>query len=148
MGKKIGIDCKIYYCEAGIAGTPVWTELTLVTNPSIEFAADEADASDRGSIFKKYLTGQIDAPLTIEMHRNVGHAGYQAFRDAFFNRTNIGVAMASGDIETIGTEYFQADWKVSSFPWSEPLNETGTISATLKIAGDSAEEPEIVDVSV
>jgi len=41
---RFGIDAKLYFCAAGIGGTPTWTELTNVKNVTLSLTKGEADA--------------------------------------------------------------------------------------------------------
>jgi hypothetical protein len=39
MGVKLGLDAKLYFCAAGIGGTPTWTLLGNVKNLTLNLAA-------------------------------------------------------------------------------------------------------------
>lgn len=147
-GYNTGLDCYLYYCAAGIGGTPVWVEVPIVQEPSLDLSSDEGEVADRASIFKRYVKGQLDAPLTIRMSRKVGNAVYTAFRDAYLSRTTIlGIGMASGEITTSGEEVFMGDFIVTGFPITESIAEANSIEVTLKLAANSDNAPSFADVA-
>ena len=147
-GYKTGLDCYLYYATAGIGGTPTWVEVPIVQEPSLDLSSDEGEVADRASIFKRYVKGQLDAPLTIRMSRKVGNAVYQDFRDAYLSRTTIlGIGMASGEIDTVGEEVFMGDFIVTGFPITESIAEANSIEVTLKLAANSDNAPSFADVT-
>jgi hypothetical protein len=147
-GYRSGLDCKLYYAVAGIGGTPTWVEVPIVQEPSLDLTSDEGEVADRASIWKRYIKGQLDAPLTIRMSRKVGNAVYKVFRDAFLSRTTIlGIGMASGEIDTVGEEVFMGDFLVTGFPLTESIAEANSVEVTLKLAANSENPPSFADVS-
>jgi hypothetical protein len=143
-----GLDCKLYYAVGGIGGTPTWVEVPLVKEPSLGLTSDRGELADRASIWKRYMKGQLDAPLTIRMSRKVGNSVYKVFRDAFLSRTTIlGIGMASGTITTVGEEVFMADFHVFDFPITETIGTPGEIEVALGLAANSTNAPSFADVS-
>ena len=147
-GYRDGLDCKLYYAAAGIGGTPVWVEVPIVKEPSLGLTSDRGEVADRASNWKRYLKGQLDGPLTIRMSRKVANTVYKAFRDAYLSRTTIlGIAMASGDITTVGEEVFMADMQVFDFPLTESIGTPIEIEVGLGLAANSDNPPSFADVS-
>ena len=145
-GYKIGLECKLYYDASGV-GVGTYTLLGITRNPTLDLAADEAVIEDRSVVWKRYKRGMIDAPLELEISRKIGDAGYEVLRDAFLSGDYVGIGMATGTITDVGVEVFEADFVVTSFPLSEPLSEVQTVTATLKLAADSAFTPTLSNVS-
>jgi hypothetical protein len=147
-GYRDGLDCKLYYAAAGIGGSPTWVEVPIVKEPSLGLTSDRGEVADRASIWKRYLKGQLDAPITVRMSRKVGNAVYKAFRDAYLSRTAIlGIAMCSGEIDTVGEEVFMADMQVFDFPITETIGTPIEIEVALGIAANSDNAPSFADVS-
>lgn len=146
-GYKTGQQCKLYYCAAGIGGTPTWVEFTIVQEPSLDLSRDEGVVEDRASDFKRYVAGMIDAPLSLRISRKVGDTAYDLFADAFFDEDIIGIAMASGTITDVGEEYFEGDFIVTGFPLTESMNEAGSVEIQLRLAANSANAPGLNRVS-
>lgn len=143
MSVPVGPDLKVYYSTAGAGGTPTWVELTIAQEVSWEPAWDEAEASTRGSRYKKFVPGMADVPVSIDILRVLTNTQYEAMRDAWKNRTTLGICIAGGDRTTTGVERFTADMFISGFAVSEPLAEASTVSLTLKVDARGTTEPTI-----
>lgn len=146
-GYKTGQQCKTYYAIGGIGGTPTWVELTLTQEPTLDLSAEEGVVEDRASDYKRYVAGMFDAPLTLRMSRKVGNTAYMALRDAFFDRTIIGIGMYSGAMATAGEEGWEGDYIVTAFPIDEPINEVNSVEIQLRLAANSANAPSWNDVT-
>lgn len=146
MGYKTGRETKTYYSTNGIGGTPTWVQLTLVRNPQLDLSGDEAEVDDQSSEYTRYKVGQFKAPLTLEITRKVGQAGYLALRNAFLTRAIIGIAFCSGDMATEGEEVWMCDYVVTAFPVGGGLSDTHVVSVKLQPAADSANAPSFSDV--
>jgi hypothetical protein len=132
LGQKLGFEAKCYYDATG-AGQGTWVELTIVKDLSLNQEADEAEATIRGDDGEKsWLQGLKDRSIEIVCGYLTSDAGYQALRDAWNNNTPIGLAFMDGDIATIGSEGYQADFVVTGFNRSENLSEPMTATFTVK----------------
>ncbi|MCX5674804.1 MAG: phage tail tube protein [Planctomycetota bacterium] len=138
MGIKLGDEMKLYYCAAGIGGTPTWTELTNVKDVKLPQSKGEADVTTRGSGGWKQTVGTlIDASIEFEMLWDTAAAGFQAVKDAYFGGTVIGLCLADnplgeGGTFPAGTEVFRADCAILKFERSEPLEQAVAVSVTAK----------------
>ena len=133
MGVKLGLDCKLYYCAAGIGGTPTWTEITAAREVTIPVSKGEADASTRGGGGWKATIGTLkDAAIDFELLYDPADAAAVAILSAFLSGATIGLCAAHGPIATAGTEYFKADCQILKFEEKEPLDNVVTVAVTAK----------------
>jgi len=133
MSVKLGLDGKLYYCAAGIGGTPTWTEVTAARDVTCTFSKGEADVTTRGGGGWKAVIGTIkDASIEFELVYDDADAAVQAILDAFLAGSILGLAVAKGDITQNGTRAFMADCAVLKFDEKEPLENAITISVTAK----------------
>jgi len=146
MAVKLGIDGKLYYCAAGIGGTPEWTEVTAAKDVTCTINKGEADVSTRGGGGWKATIGAMkDASIEFEIVYDDADAAVQAILDAFLAGSILGLAVAKGDITVNGTKVFMADCAVLKFDEKEPLENAITISVTAKPTF-SANQPQFVTI--
>ena len=133
MGSRMGFEASLYFCAAGIGGTPTWTELTNVKDVSLSVEASEADVTTRASGGHKVVVGGLkEATVEFEMVWDSADAGFAAIQSAFNGRTAIGLAVMDGDIETAGSQGLWADCAILKFDRQEKLGEAITASVTAK----------------
>lgn len=130
---KLGQDCKIYYCVAGIGGTPEWSELGNVREVNTNCQKGEADVTTRGNNGWKATAGTTkDASIDFEMVWDPGNAGFTAIQTAFMANSTIGIAAMDGPIATAGSQGLWADCAVTNFSRQEPLEGAVTVKVTVK----------------
>jgi len=59
MSVKLGLEAKLYFCVAGIGGTPTWVELTNVKNVTLNLQKGEADVTTRANNGWKATAGTL-----------------------------------------------------------------------------------------
>jgi len=138
MGKKIGLDCKLYYNAAGNENPIVpgnWTELTNCRDVTLNLEKGEADVTTRGNSGWRATAGTIkDGSIEFEMVWDTTDAGFTAIKDAYFNGTAIGLLALDGGVSVSGSQGLAAEMEVTNFTRNEPLEEAVTVSVTLKPA--------------
>ena len=133
MGLKAGSDCKLYYCQAGIGGTPSWSELEKAQDTTLTITKKEADASHRGAGKWVITKGSLkDAVIEFEYIADTADAGYLALRQSFISGAVIGIAAMDNSVETAGAEGLWADCEVMKFDRKEPLDGNVMVSVTVK----------------
>lgn len=143
MSAKTGAQAKIWYKRGGVAAAGDYSELTIARDVTFGNERGEADATTRGnSGFKQYLPALKDVPLDIEVVYDPDNDGYDAFQDAYYDGAIIGLEILDGARAT-GTG-LRADFFVSNFTRNEPLEDTMTVSMTLKLAYSDT-DPEWVE---
>jgi len=133
MSVVLGKDAKLYFCAAGIGGTPTWTELTNVKNVTVNLQKGEADVTTRGNNGWKASVGTLkEGSIEFEMVWDTEDAGFAALQAAYFGDTAIGIAAMDGDITEAGRRGLWADMAVIDFSREEPLEEALSVKVTLK----------------
>lgn len=132
MGQT-GLDCKIYH-NTGNYASPTWSEITSAMDVTLNLSAAEADASSRASNWRQTLTALLDGSVDFDIVADNTDTAYEALRDAFLNRTAIDMAIMDGPIATNGSEGLRAEMSVVNFTRNEPLEDTMTVSVSVKPA--------------
>ena len=127
------MDAKLYYCAAGIGGTPTWSELTNVKNVTLNLQKGEADVTTRANNGWKATAATVkEGSIEFEMVWDTTDAGFTAIKTAWFNSSIIGIAAMDGPIATNGSQGLWADCQVIDFSREEPLEEAITVKVTVK----------------
>lgn len=131
MGKT-GHQCKLYY-NTGTYGAPVWAELPLTRDLTLQTSKDEADASTRGGGgWKEYLQGLKDITIEFEMLYDPSDTAFAAMQSAYLNNTTVEVWALDGDSSTNGNQGPRFTAMVSGFETSQPLSDAVVTSVTLR----------------
>lgn len=133
MSIKLGLDAKLYFCAAGIGGTPTWTELTNVKNVTLSLQKGEADVTTRANNGWKATAATLkEGSIEFEMVWDTADAGFTAIKNAWFNNTLIGLAVMDGPVATTGSQGLWADCTIIDFSRDEPLEDALTVKVTAK----------------
>lgn len=136
---QLGKDCKLYRSTTlldGSSNTPAtvsWTEITNVRDLTLTQTKGEADVTTRASSgFRQTLGTLIEGSVEFDMMWETADAGFTALQDAFYNGTEISMAVMDGDIAVTGAEGLASNMNVTGFTRNEPLEEGATVSVTVK----------------
>lgn len=130
---RLGLDAKLYFCVAGIGGTPTWTELSNVKNVTLNLTKGEADVTTRANNGWKATAATLkEGSIEFEMVWDTTDAGFTAIKDAYFNNSTIGMAAMDGAITTAGSQGLWADCMITDFTREEPLEEALSVKVTAK----------------
>lgn len=133
MSIKLGMEAKLYYCAAGIGGTPTWTELANVKNVTLGLQKGEADVTTRANNGWKASVGTLkEGNIEFEMVWDTEDTGFGAIKDAYMNGTAIGLAVMDGAIDAAGSQGLWADCSIIDFSREEPLEEALSVKVTAK----------------
>lgn len=133
--EKVGLDCKLYYKAGGVGGGGAWSELLGVRDVSGSGETTAAEVQGRDSVVKKYRPGQRDISIEFEVVWDKANTGHVALRDAFQNRTYVGIRMLDGPSGSQSTGP-EGDFMVQTFSQNQPVEDAVTFSVTLKPWGD------------
>lgn len=106
------------YRNTGTYDTPVWTEVTGISDYATNPTFDEADSTAKGqggvgtsepTILRNEITGKI--------REDESNGAYTAFETAFWTRAAMDLLILSGPIGTVGSRGYRADWKF--FAWTQ-----------------------------
>ncbi len=132
MAIELGMQKKLYR-NSGTFATPVWEEVTNVTDLTFNLSLDEADITTRANNGWKASIGTLnDGSIDFDMIADRADPEFQAVEDAFINRTAVEYAVMEGDITVSGTQGWRLTVAVINFTRNEPLAEAVTVNVTLK----------------
>lgn len=137
---KIGFDCKLYRGEPGVTGATGTIEVPTVKDTTLSHAADQIEASNRGSRYKKYLQGMIDGGIEVSFDYDTADTHCMAFLEASVERSLLPVYVELD--EGIGLD---ADFEIFLNQSEQPLADTQKISFTCKPSAKAGREPAFVN---
>ena len=119
----LGLEAKLFF---GAAGATAATEMKNVKDVTLNMETGEADVTTRAAEGWRLTAATLkDASLEFEMVWDTADAGFKAIKNAYFNNTAIALFASDGDGNGL-----DADFVVTSFSRSEPLEEALTVSVT------------------
>ena len=125
MAYKLGLDAKLYH---GAAGATAATEMKNVKDVTLTLETGEADITTRAAEGWRISAATLkEASLEFEMQWDTEDSGFTAIKNAYFNNSAIALFASDGDGSGL-----DADFVVTSFSRSEPLEEALTVSVTCK----------------
>lgn len=126
MGIRLGMDAKLFH---GPAGTTASTELTNTRDVTLNLESGEADVTTRGAQGWRATAATLkEGTVEFEMVWDTEDTGFTAIKDAFFDNAPIALAVLDRD-DGSGLD---ADFMITNFSRSEPLEEAITVSVTAK----------------
>ena len=132
MGIKLGMEGKIYFDPLGVGGS-TWTEMSNAKDVTLNLESGEADVTTRANQgWRATIATLRDASVEFEMVWDTLDAGFAAIKDAYMNKTPIGLAIMDGDITAAGSQGLQANCSIMKFTRAEQLEEAMSVSVTVK----------------
>ena len=141
MGYVLGLNAKIYYGAANIA-TPVddaaveavsWTVMGNVRDVTLDLSTAEADITARDNDGWRATVATLkEGSVEFEMRWDPSEAGFEAAKDAYFNNTLLSLLVLDGDKDTSGSQGLAANFSITDFSRSEPLEDALSVSVTCK----------------
>jgi hypothetical protein len=129
MAIRLGMDARLNFKAGGQAGAGAWVELTNVKDVTLSLETGEADVSTRANNGWRATVATLkDASVEFEMVWDTADAGFTAIRTAFLTNAVIGFQVLDGD----SGQGLQADFMITAFSRSEPLEEAVSVSVTAK----------------
>lgn len=124
----LGMDAKLYYGNAGSSAT---NEMSNVRDVTVTAEAGEADVTTRAnSGWRATVATLRECSIEFEMVWDPADAGFAAVKNAYLNSELI--AFKALD-QAAGTGV-DADFSITGFTQSQPLEEAITVSVTAKLA--------------
>lgn len=141
---KLGFEGKLFYnlTQVTVAGsweaTGSWVEVEAVRDLTKNMDADEVDVTSRGSGgHKQTRTALRDASIDFDLvwdgvpASEPGKA-VDAFRAAYYDGTEITLAILDGDIDVAGSRGLVGNFVVTACNRAEPLSDAMIYSVTVK----------------
>lgn len=130
MPIKLGMEAKIFYKVGGQGGGGAWTELTNVRDVTLSLETGEADVTTRANAGWRAVVATLkEASVEFEMVWDTADAGFTAIKNAYLTNAPIGFQVRDG----VGGQGLQADFMITQFSHSEPLEEAISVSVTAKV---------------
>jgi hypothetical protein len=127
------MDAKLYYKTGGISGGGTWTPLGNTKDVTLNLETGEADVTTRANQGWRATVATLkDGSVEWEMVWDTEDDGFTAVKDAYFGNMPLALAVMDGDIATPGNQGLHADFSITNFSRSEPLEEAITVSVTAK----------------
>ena len=117
----------------------------LTQDFTLTHSSTEIQTKDRASIWIKYLKGMRDVPLDFEITRDDSDPGYQALRAAYFSTAEddyLPIEFTNRPKTASEWRGFKADWVVTAFEESEPIDDEAKTNVSIRLAANSPNEPE------
>ena len=125
MAYKLGLDAKLFH---GAAGSKASTEMKNVKDVTLNLETGEADITTRAAEGWRITAATLkEASVEFEMVWDTEDSGFTAIQNAYFNNSAISLFVSDG-----AGSGLDADFVVTSFSRSEPLEEALTVSVTCK----------------
>lgn len=119
---KIGIKCKLYYNSGATYATPTWVEVTLISDASVNFSWDEAEASTRAARIKQFMNSIASLEITGSIRTEPADVAYQKLRDAAIKDLTLDFLVLNGARTENDTDGFRFDGKVGQWNEGQGLN--------------------------
>ena len=125
MAYKLGLDAKIFH---GAAGAKATSEMTNVTDVTLNLETGEADITTSAAEGWRITAATLkEASVEFEMIWDTADSGFAAIKEAYFSAQPLALFVSDGNENGL-----DADFVVTSFSRSEPLEEALTVSVTCK----------------
>lgn len=135
---SLGKDAKLYVGDTLLSsvvavGDVTWTEEDEVRDVTLNLDRSEADVTTRAnSGWRATATTLADASVDFMLIFKSDDSQFESIRDAFTDNTEIALAIMDGDITSDGTQGLAANFVVTSFSRSEPLEEGISYDVTVR----------------
>lgn len=128
----MGKDAKLVR-NTGTWASPTWNAIDNCRDLSLGDSMTEVDVSARdGGGFEMVDVGLQKLELSFQMVGDYGDADFVALQTAYYARSVLLIATASGEIATQGTQYVKMPAKVVKFEKSEELDGVTMFDVTIK----------------
>jgi hypothetical protein len=133
----MGDDCQLYY-SATLGGSGSLTAIDAVIDDEISSERRTADSNARGDSEIKVLVGKPKHSLTGNMQVRVGSpaTAYLAMKSAYYSKTVLHFAAATGDITHIGQQVFRFEGEITK--WTESRPDGGQVQVAFEIMPTAA----------
>ncbi len=143
---RLGIKSKLYRNTAGYGG-PTWSEVTLISDLSVNPSWEKGPADTRGSRVKKSVKTMLGLTFTGNMKKSPGDANYEAFMDALVSDNVVDLLVLDGAKDEDGSRGWRVECQIFEGTEDQAMS-VGAIYEALSIEPtDTDHEPQAVYVS-
>ena len=133
MPLKVGNDLKLYY-NSGTHASPVWVEVNMVGDVTVNISCNEAEVDLRVSNWLLNLPAKLSGSIDLTLANHPGGTAFDYLRTMALARTTKQFASATGAMNTNDVEYFKAFAFFSAFPWGQATQDMSSHDASLSLA--------------
>lgn len=135
MSQKLGLEAKTYFGPPGSAPAQVpANELSNIRDLTLNLETGEADTTTRAAEGWRSTRATLkDGTVEFEMVWDDEDPGFEAIKDAFFDNTLIALLV----LDEEGGEGLDADFSITNFTRTEPLEEVLGVQVTAKPNADN-----------
>jgi hypothetical protein len=128
MSAILGMDAKIYYGTSGAIAT---NEMSNVTDVTLTLDAGEADVTTRAnSGWRATVATLKECTVEFEMVWDTSDTGFTTLRNAYLNSNLVALLV----LDKVSGQGPDADFAITSFSRSEPLEEAIKAKVTCKLS--------------
>lgn len=142
---KLGKNLKLYVDVDGDIASPEWVEATIAQGVTCNLERATADVLERGVDFTLGLVGHAGVPVEVTLTRRPGNAVYDAFQEAAWGGTKIGLAVMTGTITDADERGLQGEFYVTTHG-DDQGHESTSCTFTCRLAADYTTAPAYVTV--
>lgn len=116
----------------------------LTQDFTLSFSSTEIQTKDRGSDWIKYLKGLKDAPMDFDITQDDTDPTYLALKAAYYSTAEdnyLPIEFTNRPKTSASWKGFKADWIVTGFEESEPIDDEAITSVSIRLAANSPNEP-------
>jgi hypothetical protein len=129
----MGFEAKLYR-NTGTEASPTWNLIDNCRDLSVADSVTDVDVSARdGGGWAMSDAGLQTIELTFQMIGDYGDADWVALQQAYYARTPLLLAVASGAIASAGTQYLKFPGIITNFARAEPLDGVTAYDVTIKV---------------
>ena len=133
MAHVLGLDGKAYR-NTSVWATPVWDEITNLTNVTLNLEKATADVTTRGGGGFRQTVGTLkDGTVESEMIYDTADADFTEVQTNFFSNTPMDLAFMDGDIAVPGQQGLRALFDVTNFSRDEQLEDAMRVPVTFRV---------------
>jgi len=131
MAHVLSENAKLYR-NTGTYGSPVWNEIALVKDLTLNMDKGDVDITTRASFgFIERVDGLIDATVDFSMLWDTADDDFTALRTAFFAKTAIECLVLDGGSAVVGAQGLRASMMIKTFTRNETLGEALMVDVQL-----------------
>ena len=147
MATFTGCAAKAYY-NTGTNAIPVWVEIPMAKDVTINIESSDLDSTSRESLcFKMSAQGLKTVSVDMQLLYQPGTAAFDALRAAYFADTAQEYAFMDGDVATSGSEGIRLFGEIFSFGQEQGLDALLVNDLNIKpvtnLFGGAADELEV-----
>jgi hypothetical protein len=127
----LGLQARLYR-NTGTYASPIWNEIKLVRDATLNLEKAEADTSSRESEFATVKGALRNCSIDFELVWDTGDANFDALLAAWTGDTAVELLCLDGAYNTTGSQGLRASFEVIKFTRAEQLSGALTAQVTVK----------------